>query len=75
MADFDIITNSLQTSLLERIKQIEEDQKEDYIKRLEGYLSEIKKVSSIIEMGRNNRIRWSQLIDNSYSIIDIQKGQ
>ena len=75
MADFDIITNSLQTSLLERIEQIEDSQREEYIKRLEGYLSEIKKVSSIIEKGKNNRIKWSQLMDNSYSIINIQKGQ
>lgn len=75
MADFDIITNSLQTSLLERIEQIEDGQREEYIKRLEGYLSEIKKVSSIIEKGKNNRIKWSQLMDNSYSIINIQKGQ
>ena len=75
MADFDIITDSLQTSLLERIEQIEDSKREDYIKRLEGYLSEIKKVSSIIEKGKNNRIKWSQLMDNSYSIINIQKGQ
>lgn len=75
MADFNIITDSLQTSLLERIEQIEDSQREDYIKRLEGYLSEIKKVSNIIEKGRNNRIKWSQLMDNSYSIINIQKGQ
>lgn len=75
MADFDIVTDSLQTSLLERIEQIEDSQREDYIKRLEGYLSEIKKVSNIIEKGKNNRIKWSQLMDNSYSIINIQKGQ
>ena len=75
MADFNIITDSLQTNLLERVEQIEEGQREDYIKRLEGYLSEIKKVSSIIEMGKNNKIRWSQLIDTSYSIVDIQRGQ
>ena len=75
MADFDIITDSLQTSLLERIEQIEDSKREDHIKRLEGYLSEIKKVSSIIEKGKNNRIKWSQLMDNSYSIINIQKGQ
>lgn len=75
MADFDIVTDSLQTSLLERIEQIENSQREDYIKRLEEYLSEIKKVSNIIEKGKNNRIKWSQLMDNSYSIINIQKGQ
>lgn len=75
MAQFDIITDSLQTSLLERIKQIEEKQRQDYIIKLEGYLNEIKKVSNIIEMGENNRIRWSQLISNSYSIINIQQGQ
>lgn len=75
MADFDIVTDSLQTSLLERIEQIEDSQREDYIKRLEGYLSEIKKVSNIIEKGKNDRIKWSQLMDNSYSIINIQKGQ
>lgn len=75
MADFDIITDSLQTNLLEKIEQIEDSKRENYIKRLEGYLSEIKKVSSIIEKGKNNRIKWSQLMDNSYSIINIQKGQ
>ena len=75
MADFDIITDSLQTSLLERIEQIEDSKREDYLKRLEGYLNEIKKVNKIIEKGKNNRIKWSQLMDNSYSIINIQKGQ
>lgn len=75
MAQFNIITDSLQTSLLEKVEQIEDSQREDYIKRLEGYLDEIKKISSIIEKGKNNRIKWSQLMDNSYSIINIQKGQ
>ena len=75
MAQFDIITDSLQISLLERIKQIEDKQRQDYINRLEGYLNKIKEVSNVIEMGENNRIRWSQLISNSYSIINIQQGQ
>ena len=75
MADFDIITDSLQTSLLERIEQIEEEQRQKYLIRLQEYLTNIKKTSEIVSRGENNRIKWSQLIHDSYSIINIGKDQ
>lgn len=75
MAQFDVIKDSLQENLLKKVEQIEKGQREEYLKRLQKYLIDIKNTSEIVRKGENNRVRWSQLIHDSYSIVNIKKDQ
>lgn len=72
MGDFDIATESFKQRLLKGINDKQGKKQKEYIKRLQNCLEKIKKTSEIKEKAQNNRIKWSQLMGASYSIINLK---